>query len=290
MAEVRKTRPTGVAKKSLRKAKHDDTADFKLSTVVTMPSDTLQDYSILLFGEKKIGKTRLASLFPDSYFIECEPGTKGVVHRGDPCGSWALFKKMVRLLRTDKSRTVIVDTVDMAFSMCDDYVCAKLGVDDVSEEDWGKGWRALRKEFTDTMQKLMSMNKGVILISHSTEKEIKTRSGRKYDRVQPTMAGQARDICEAIVDIWAYFHYDGDARVLTIRGDEHISAGHRLDTRFQWEGKAVRSIYMTDNPEQGIANFKACFNNKYKPRPDDVEEPEEDGAEPKKKVVIKRRK
>lgn len=255
---------------------------------MTEPSGNLQDYSILLFGEKKIGKTKLSSLFPSTYFIETEAGTKGVSHRGDPCDSWKLFRKMLRLLKKDPSRTIIVDTVDLAFKLCFDHVCARLGIEDPSEEEWGKGWRAIRDEFTEAMQELMAMGKGVILISHATEREIKRREGGKYHRIQPTMSGQARDICEAIVDIWAYFTYEGSERVMIIRGDEHISAGHRLDERFQYQGKSIRQIYMSDDPKQGLQNFMDAFNNKYKPRPDELEEPEpaEDGA-PKKKTIKK---
>lgn len=281
MAVVKKTLPSSALKKVVRQVEREDLSGFKLSTTLTSPSDSLQDYSILLFGEKKIGKTKLSSLLPDSYFVEAEAGTRGVVHRGDPCNSWRLFRKMLRLLKKDPSKTVVVDTVDMLFKHANDHACAQLGIDHPSEEDWGKGWAAVRNEFTEGMQELMSLGKGVVLISHATEREIKTRSGAKYDRVQPTMPSQARDICEALVDIWAYFHYEGDRRVLTIRGDEHISAGHRLDTRFRWKGREVRNIDMTDSPEQGLMNLVACFNNRYEPsEPEDLEQPDaEDESE-----------
>lgn len=294
MATVRKTVPSDSPKRPLKKVVSDELREFTLSTTVIQPSDSLQDYSTLLFGEKKIGKTKLASLFPDAYFIKAEAGQRGIVHRGDTVDSWKKYRKMLRLLRKDKSRTVIVDTVDMLYGHCDEFVCSDLGVDDIAEAKWGRGWRAVRDEFTDGMQELMDLNKGVLLISHATEKEIESRKGGKIDRVQPTMANTARDICEAMVDIWAYFHYNGDDRILTIRGDEHISAGHRLDTRFRWDGKEVRDIYMGTSAEEGLANFKACFNNKYKPRPEDanheVEDDETDDAPPKKKFVVKRKK
>lgn len=292
MAVVKKTLPTKkTIKKGLKAADTDATREFKLSTTVTEPSDNLQDYSILLFGEKKIGKTKMSSLFPSSYFIETEAGTKGVSHRGDPCTSWKLFRKMLRLLPKDPCRTVIVDTVDLAFKICFDHVCQRMGIDDPSEEDWGRGWRAIRDEFTQAMQELMSMDKGVILISHATEREIKRREGGKYHRIQPTMAGQARDVCEAIVDIWAYFHYDGTDRVMTIRGDEHISAGHRLDTRFRYQGKEIVQIHMGNTAEEGMKNFLDAFNNQYIPRPEDMAEPEPDEpaeSKPVKKIKLKK--
>jgi hypothetical protein len=123
----------------------------------------------------------------------------------------------------------------------------------------------VRDEFTTQMQILLNMGKGVILISHSTEREIKTRSGLKYDRIQPTMSNQARDVVEGMVDIWAYYTYEGQRRVLQIRGDEHITAGHRLQDNFSYNGKEVREIDMGASAKEAYVHLIDCFNNKYVP-------------------------
>lgn len=290
MAVVKKTlpsqaSPSKVAKKIVaEKATAPNIADLKLPTEKSAPSEVLQDYSILLFGEKKIGKTTLASMFQDNLLLCSEPGAKSLdVYKMD-VRSWKEFKKIVRLLRADKRfRTVTVDTVDLLFKLCDAQVCQTLGIDHVSEAEWGRGWSAVRDEFTSVMADLMGLGKGVILISHSTEKEIKPRSGPKYDRIQPTMPNTARDICEAMVDIWGYFHYDGHDRVLTIRGDEHITAGHRLQTRFRHNGKELETISMGTTKEEAYKNFIDAFNNKYVPATT-VEEPREPKVVKKLKV------
>lgn len=291
MAVVKKTLPSSassskVVKKSPAPAAGTNIADLALPTAPTPPSDDLQDYSILLFGEKKIGKTTLASMFPDNLLLCSEPGAKSLnVFRMD-VRSWKEFKKIIRLLKKDKRfRTVTVDTVDLLFKLCDAQVCQELGIDHVSEADWGRGWSAVRDEFTTAMADLMGIGKGVILISHSTEKEIKPRSGPKYDRIQPTMPNTARDICEAMVDIWGYFHYDGHDRVLTIRGDEHITAGHRLQTRFRHNGKELENIDMGTSKEEAFKNFMDAFNNKYVPTEPPAEEPAE--SKPVKKLKLK---
>lgn len=269
MAVVKKVRPAPA--KSVKKKAKDlapATPAFTLATEKTVPSDVLQDYSILLFGAKKIGKTTLASMFDDAYFLTTEPGTKSLEVFESPINSWPEFKQAIRALRKDKRfRTVVVDTIDLAYRFCDAYVCHKLGIENVADADWGKGWGEARKEFELTIRDLMSLGKGVVLISHSTEKEITRRGGSKYDRIQPTMPNIAREVCEATVDIWAHYDYDDGRRVLTIRGDESLTAGHRLQTRFQWKGRPVEQIDMGTTKEEGYANFLAAFRNKY-PIPD----------------------
>lgn len=294
MAVVKKTMPSESSTSKVVKkvpggeAAGPNIADLKLPTEKTPPSESLQDYSILLFGEKKIGKTTLASMFPDNLLLMTEPGAKSLDVFKMPVRTWKEFKKIIRLLRKDhRFRTVTVDTVDLLFKLCDAQVCKDLGIDHVSEADWGRGWSAVRDEFTTQMAELMGLEKGVILISHSTEKEIKPRSGPKYDRIQPTMPNTARDICEAMVDIWGYFHYDGRDRILTIRGDEHITAGHRLQTRFRYKGKELEHISMGESKEEAYENFISAFDNGYVPVPTVEESPE---PKPVKKFKIKTRK
>ena len=97
------------------------------------------------------------------------------------------------------------------------------------------------------------------------EREIKTRRGSSSHKVISTMPRQAAEIIEGLVDIWAYFSYDGEERVLVVGGDEDISAGHRLDGRFMWNGNPVRKIPMGSSAEQGYKNFVDAFNNELNP-------------------------
>jgi hypothetical protein len=265
MAVVKKTLPTGKPDRAVSK-RVPMASGFELATSLSAPSESLQDYSVLLFGEKKIGKTSLASMFPKAYFLSTEPGTKALSVYKTDVSDWRTFKAAVRALRKDTTyKNTVVDTVDLAYKMCEKYVCNELGIDHVSEADWGKGWAGVREEFEMVLRDLIAApGKGTILISHAVEKEIKRRTGEKYDRIQPTMPNIARDIAEAMVDIWAYFSYDGDRRTLTIRGDDHITAGHRLQNRFRYHGQEVVTIDMGVTKEEAYDNFLAAFNNEYK--------------------------
>jgi hypothetical protein len=282
MAVVRKTVPNAPVKKPVNKVAPP--TGFALAGEMTIPLEILQAYATLLFGEKKIGKTTLAAMFPGAYFLAAEPGTKALSVYQTVINDWRTFRAAVKALRKDiKFQTTVVDTIDLAYKFCDKYVCDQLGIEHVSEAGWGKGWAGVREEFESVLRDLLSApGKGTILISHSVEKEIQRRDGSKYDRIQPTMPNIAREIAEAMVDIWAYYSYDGSNRVLTIRGDDHITAGHRLESHFKYKGRDVVTIDMGTTKEEGYKNFIDAFHNRYViPDPPPVEDA------PRKAVVKK---
>lgn len=234
-----------------------------LPTVVSVPSNKLQEYVTLLYGEKKIGKTSLCSHMEGAFFLMCEPGGKSLALYQRPVTTWDEFTGYVRLIKKDtRFRTAVVDTVDLAYLYCTRAVCQRMGIEHPSDEEWGKGWNAVREEFTRQVALLLSSGKGVVFTSHAIEKEVKTRAGGKYDRIVPTMPGQARDVLEGLVDIWAYYHYDQDKRFLTILGDDHIGAGHRLTNHFLTpSGKRIRRIPMGTSSKEAYQNFMKAFHN-----------------------------
>lgn len=255
---------------------------------MTAPIDDLGGCMLLIYGERKIGKTSLAAMFGKTFVMAFEVGYKGLRVFAKDVPDWEHARGYLRLLKKDRSyKTVTIDTADIAFALCELWTCKRLGISDISEAEWGKGWRALRKEFESFLVELTKTGKGIIIISHSQEREVKTRSGDAYDRIMPTMAKAAREIVEGMVDIWACYQYDGDRRILTIEGDDHISAGHRFGERFRTpDGQRLRNIDMGTSAKEAYKNFVAAWNNKYDADSDDLVEEEED-EKPKKKSKFK---
>jgi hypothetical protein len=292
VAVLKKVKGGGETKKKKKVAKSsDDGEKFRLPTEVSEPSDDLGVYTWLIFGEKKIGKTTLSALFGKVVHLFTEPGGKALRVYPVIIDDWRKFKQAVRALRKDKTfNTVVVDIVDKLYPMCEDYTCERLVINDLSEEDWGKGWRENRKEFERAFDLLLNSGKGVIFISHAQEQEVETRDGKKYDRMMPTMHKRMRDLVEGSVDIWAYYTYDKQRRVLQILGDDHVSAGHRLEGRFLTpDGRPIRRIDMGTSPKQGYKNVVAAFNNEYTPtKGRDIDNPEEEETVKKRRIKIKK--
>jgi len=248
-----------------------------LPTERSKPSESLGDYTWLIFGEKKIGKTTLTAQMGEVLHALTEPGGKALSLYPAKIDSWRKFRKMVRKLKKDKQYdTVVLDICDPLYGMAEDYTCEKLAIPDLAAEDWGKGWREHRKEFEREIRGLLNLGKGVVFISHAQEQEIETRDGKTYDRVMPTMHKRMRELIEGIVDVWAYYGYDGKRRVLQILGDDHVSAGHRLEGRFQTpDGRPLRIIDMGRSAAEAYENIVSAFNNEYVPTKNrDVDEEE----------------
>ena len=282
-------RESGGIKKKKRRENEEPREKFTLSKELTKPSNRLEDYIILLTGEKKIGKTTLAAEFnPDgSYFLATEVGYHGLEIRKSDIPDWRTAKEAAIALKKEgkKFGPIIVDTVDKLFDLCDRYTCEKQGIQHLSDADWGRGYSECRKEFDRYISSLSQIGVGLILITHTEEKEVKRRGGGSYDRIVPTMSRQARQVIEPLVDIWTYYMYDGDRRVLVIQGDDHISAGHRLVKRFRTPaGKPIRQIEMGRSAKRGYQNLMAAFNNEYIP-PDEAREE----GESKKRFTIRKK-
>lgn len=298
MAVVKKVTPSddGEKKKTLKK-KAIEKSIIDLWAPLIVPATSIQDYLMLLFGEKKIGKSTLASLFPDALFMFSEPNkalaVRAVRVNNVPLiTTWEDARRATKALKKEsRGRTIVVDTIDVFFKMCWDAMLAEMGIEHPSDETWGKGWAKIRDEFDRWMRDLIATGKGIILISHDIEREVKTRSGESYHKLVPSVPNQARESVEGVVDIWAYFGYDDNRRVLQIRGNDHVAAGHRLQNNFRTpNGEEVTVIDMTNVPETGYKNFTDAFNNRYVPtiKLRSEEETERPKAAIKKKVVKKK--
>jgi hypothetical protein len=238
-----------------------------LPSELSVPLEHFSDYITLIYGEKKVGKTSLAARFPNTLFLMCEPGGKALRIYQQPITSWQDFVASVDALKADKRfNTVVVDTVDVAYAMCFDFMCKKMAIVHPGDEsDYGKSWGMISKEFQRQFNRLFQTGKGVILTSHATWQEIKSRRTESYFRLVPTMPGQANAYLTAVVDIWGCYTYAGKDRYLILRGDEQISAGCRLEEQFRTvKGEPVVAIPMGTSADAAYKNVMTAFNNKQK--------------------------
>lgn len=240
-------------------------ADYKLPSEPTPAREELSDFLLLIHGEKKIGKTAIASMFPDVFFLFFEPGGRGLSLTGETIVSWDHFLAISKaLVKSKRFKTVVVDTVDEMFKMCDAWSRKRLGIEHPSDLEWGKGWSFVEDQFRNAMFGLQRMGRGLVLVSHTEEKEVKRRNGTSYTRIQSSCPGAARRYVDATADVWMYAHFDGDRRVLQIVGDELVSAGHRLEGHFNYtDGEPMTEIPMGRNRAEAYKNLVAAFENRF---------------------------
>jgi hypothetical protein len=222
----------------------------------------------LLYGETKVGKTSFASCFEDPFFLFFEPGGSGLTVARRQVGSWVDFVGYIDLiLESKRFKTLVIDPVAEAYTMCVNYILEKEDVDDPGDVDWGKGWKAINDEFRKQISRVSSTNRGVVFIGHHDSLTFQKRSGGEYNRIVPRMGKQARNFIEAWVDITAFYGYYREDRFITISGSDELDAGTRLDGNFRTpEGVRIHSIPAGTSQQEAYDNFVTAFNNEQEDR------------------------
>jgi hypothetical protein len=192
-------------------------------------------YSLLVYGVPKIGKTTLLNQWPDVFFIATEPGLKAKKWFGEEVQSWTDVRVLVKTLAKSKRfKTIVIDTAEIAYELCMEYVCQKRGVEDPTDaDDYGATWRAVRDEFKRTCNALARTGRGVNFTSHARVETINTGGRRETQRIVPALTGQASNVILGLVDFFFYLDYFRDresgevVRVMVCEGDEGVLAGFR---------------------------------------------------------------
>lgn len=233
----------------------------------TKPVADMMAYSWLLYGEKKVGKTSLCAEFPDCLILGFEPGGKALAAYWRPINKWADLLAYLKLLeKSDRFRTVAIDTAERMYDRCFEYVSNRElgGAHPHDMNDYGKSWGKIRVEFERAVERLLSMGRGVVFVSHAKLHDVQTRDGRTYHQLGPKLTGQPMECLEGLVDTIAYYGYDDDGdRVLTIRGNAHLKAGTRFEKHFQTsDGDQLIGIPMGGSAGEAYKALLAGYENR----------------------------
>jgi len=171
----------------------------------TKPKTSISDLTALLYGPSKIGKSTWCSQAENALFLATEPGLNSLEVFETPITCWDDLLNACAEIADGKHdfKTIIVDTVDNAYRMCSDYVCKKFKIEHESDLGYGKGYALINNEFQRVLNKLAFLPYGLVLISHSHELEIETRTG-KHTKIVPTLPEKARKLVTGLVDLILY--------------------------------------------------------------------------------------
>lgn len=218
--------------------------------------------SQLWHGMPKIGKTTLASQFPNPMFLLTEEGlgdlevaainvtaaTKRIPtgpgqykesfidEDGNPGPSgWEKIKTAIHDLtyRPHPYQTLIVDTVPGMFLQCVKYFNVTHGVEYENDGQlgYGKGSALIVRDFADTLAWMAKLPMGLIFIAHSREKEITVPGSKGKDkvvRIVSTLPDKALEVVNGLVDMIFYMTFDGTGeRVIKTHAGLAYDAGSR---------------------------------------------------------------
>ena len=195
-----------------------------------------------------------------------------------PMNSWSDFLKILRQLKDDgvkdKFETIVIDTVDIAYDYCEQYICAQAGVESIGDIPFGGGYSKVAKEFDTKLRAVVQLDYGLVLISHSMDKVFKDETGVEYNKIIPTLPAKPRLIAGRMCDIIGYSRSvdtaDGSKTMLFMRGTQRFEAGSRFKytpdhIEFSY-GNLVKAIQeavkrQTDEDGSDIASVKSNINS-----------------------------
>lgn len=208
-----------------------------LSLTPTVISRDLKGKYVLLYGKAKSGKTTAAAQFPKALLCAFEKGYNAIGGiRAQDIVKWSDFKMVLRQLEKPEAHaafeTIIIDTISIAWDLCEQYICAQNSVQKISDIEWGGGYVACKKEFESTLRKITQLGYGVVLIAHNSIRIEKTADGSEVEIISPELPKRAAEICNGIVDIIGYIgneYKDGENhRWLYTRETPTLFAGSRF--------------------------------------------------------------
>lgn len=209
----------------------DDLLNLEPSTV----SRDLTGYITYIYGSPKVGKTTFARDM-GALILECEAGTNALSGAyGMKMQNWADIRALMRFCKDPKMKSrykaIALDTVDVAASLCEKYICGQNDVDALGKLPYGQGWTLFKKEFEEVFRTITMQGYAVLFISHDKIKTITRIDGTTYDKIVPTVSESINNIVKNMSDIISYCYQDAadNERYMILRSlDGTVEAGSRF--------------------------------------------------------------
>lgn len=161
---------------------------------------------VVIYGPEGIGKSTLASRFPDPVFIDTEGSTAHMdVARFPAPSSWTMLKEAVNYVKQNPSccRTLVLDTADWAEKLCMDAICAKKQISGIEDIGYGKGYVYVKEEFGKLLNLLTDVTEAginVVITAHAQMRKFEQPDELgAYDRWELKLSKQ----CAPLVKEWA---------------------------------------------------------------------------------------
>lgn len=229
----------------------------------------------VIYGAEGIGKSTLASKFPDPVFIDTEGSTKELdVARYPTPESWTDIINDVKDCAVEAPcSTLVIDTADWAEQLCSRYVCDKLGVQGIEEIGYGKGYVYLTEEFAKLLKAcdvLIEKGINVVFTAHAMMRKFEQPDEMgAYDRWEMKLTKKTAPMLKEWADMVLFCNYKTDVITDQNTKSKKATGGRRVmySTHHPcWDAKNRYSL-----PEQMPMEFEQLahlFTNTKQPEPD----------------------
>lgn len=168
---------------------------------------------VVIYGSEGIGKSTMASQFPDPLFIDTEGGTSHMdVNRIDRPASWPELLSIVQeVAKEDVCKTLVIDTADWAEQLCTDYICQKYKQTSIESFGYGKGYTYLGEEFARLLSAcddVVASGKHVVVTAHAKMRKFEQPDEMgAYDRWEMKLSRQVAPLLKEWCDMLLFMNY-----------------------------------------------------------------------------------
>lgn len=169
---------------------------------------------VVIYGPEGIGKSTLASKFPEPLFIDTEGSTKEMdVARTPAPSSWTMLMDQVSYIKKHPSvcRTLVIDTADWAELLCTEYICQKSQKDGIEDFGYGKGYTYLQEEFgrlLNQLEEVITNGIHVVMTAHAKMRKFEQPDEMgAYDRWEMKLTKLVSPIVKEWSDILLFANY-----------------------------------------------------------------------------------
>lgn len=200
----------------------------------------------LIYGPPGMGKTTLASEWPDPIFLQVEDGTPGdleIASFGQLTSLDDVMDAMAALYESDHAgRTVVLDSLDKLEPLVWAKVCADNNWQTIEAPGYGKGYVAADNYWRDLIEGMNALRRdkdmAVIYIAHSSIETVNDPMTAAYSRFDIRLHKRAVGIFQDEVDAILFLNQD-----VTIKTDDA-----KKDARKRADGGGNRWIYAAPRP------------------------------------------
>lgn len=191
---------------------------------------------VVIYGVEGIGKSTLASHFPNPVFIDIEGSTGNMdVARFEKPTSYEMLKQQIKYIyqNPDVCKTIVIDTVDWVERMIIDNICMAANKTDITQFGYGEGFIKLEQElgsFLNSLSDLVEKGVNVVLTAHSIIRKFEQPDEMgAYDRYELKLGNKTTGKTAAIVKEWAdmvlFCNYKTQVLATDDKGKKHKAQG-----------------------------------------------------------------
>ena len=230
---------------------------------------------VVIYGPEGIGKSTLASNFPDPVFIDTEGSTKELdVARYPTPASWTDIVNYVGDCATEAPcHTIVIDTADWAELLCIKHTCDKLGVKGIEDVGYGKGYVYLSENFNELLKacdKCIAAGINVVFTAHAFMRKFEQPDEMgAYDRWEMKLTKKDAPMLKEWADMVLFCNYKTNVITDQATKSKKATGGSRVMYAAHhpcWDAK--NRYGLADSMPMSFDEIAHLFTNTKQPEPD----------------------